>query len=806
MQYKTRYLSTVLIAICLTVGTPSYASDIIRAKGYQGQIESIRYAAWGGALELNNAKIISRKFVEKHPNISVEIAIYPWGQYWQKIQTQTASGLAPDVISIFCGNFGTWASRGALLPLDKYVKKSGIKLSDYYRVAVENCTWKDKLYCMPIEIPMRTLVYNQDKFEQAGIPRSEWPSPNTSMPYDKFVSLCRKLTLRQPDGTFVQYGIAATDINASLMTSLYGGKTFDHPVNPTKSFILGNEAMIKGCIKVYKTQYAERIMMPPAGIWAANVGLTADNMILNQRYAMCTVGSWGIADLVKSGLHFGLARLPQGPHPYQSIGVNSVGIYSASKHKDAAWELVRYMASYEPECVVGRHLKGIPTLKTARDSVIHNAYGVKGCEAYINDLAISEPNYVTDNDILLQPSIKWGSRIEQTIEQEYDTRYRELYDNGQKTDVTNAEYAAFKASMGTFIEKTIRDSIPAYDKEQKEAFKMAIQPHYGFTTRVIGPIIFFIAIVVLLIGYVGWVRKQNKVEVLNKRLSNVTGYAFISPWLIGLVCFGLGPILASILLSFTEWNMITAPKWVGLGNYLSLIHDRLFLVGLQRTFLYAVIAIPVSLIGGLLTAALLTARIRGSSIFKAIIYFPALFTGAEAAVLWLNIYNKENGVLNRLLGYIGIAPINWMDEAHVFFAIILMGVFWIGGAMIIYYAGMKQIPDSLYEAAEIDGASYFRKFFSITVPLLSPVILFMVIMGTIGAFQIFTPALFFSGGSTVIGGPGDALRFYSVLIYSEAFNNLHMGKACCLALVLFGVIFIATMIQMKLSKRFVYVD
>ncbi|MBN2212265.1 MAG: sugar ABC transporter permease, partial [Sedimentisphaerales bacterium] len=141
---------------------------------------------------------------------------------------------------------------------------------------------------------------------------------------------------------------------------------------------------------------------------------------------------------------------------------------------------------------------------------------------------------------------------------------------------------------------------------------------------------------------------------------------------------------------------------------------------------------------------------------------------------------------------------------HAFTTVILMNIFWVGGAMIIYYAGMKQIPRSLYEAADIDGAGPFRKFISITIPMLSPVILFMTIMTTIGAFQVFTPALFFAANSSEIGRPGNSLRFYSVNIYDESFNNLRMGNACAYAFVLFVIIFLITMMQLKLSRRFVH--
>jgi multiple sugar transport system permease protein len=160
--------------------------------------------------------------------------------------------------------------------------------------------------------------------------------------------------------------------------------------------------------------------------------------------------------------------------------------------------------------------------------------------------------------------------------------------------------------------------------------------------------------------------------------------------------------------------------------------------------------------------------------------------------------------VNRILGWVGVTPINWLGENWAFTTVVLMNIFWIGGSMIIYYAGMKQIPQSLYEAADIDGANFVRKFISVTIPMLSPVILFMVVVSTIGAFQVFTPALFFARSSNLIGEPGDALRFYSVNIYDEAFNNLNMGKACCWAFILFLIIFAVTMIQMKLSKRFVH--
>jgi multiple sugar transport system permease protein len=362
--------------------------------------------------------------------------------------------------------------------------------------------------------------------------------------------------------------------------------------------------------------------------------------------------------------------------------------------------------------------------------------------------------------------------------------------------------------MNTFVEHTIRSQIGDVDAKLTLAFQQKKPYEGGPFVKIVLPMI---AVLVLAVGLgfyvrsVGAARGESTTPTPNVR-PNRLGYLFISPWLFGLTCFILGPIIAAVGLSFTEWNMISPPSWVGFQHYIQMPQDAKFLIGIKNTFLYALLVIPISLCGGLFTAGLLTAKIRGADLFKAIIYFPALFTGAETAVLWTNMLNKDHGVFNYILSFIGIAPIDWMDAKHAFFSVILMNVFWIGGAMIIYYAGMKQIPAELYEAADLDGASMARKFIKITIPLLSPVILFMVVMTTIGSFQVFTPALFFADSSTTIGSPDDALRFYSVNIYDQAFNNLRMGEACSYAIVLFLIIFAITIVQMKVANRFVHTE
>lgn len=796
----------LLLSLLSFSAIPARCGEIVAAAGFSGPQTTIRYSMWGGQLELDNAKKICAEFVALHPEIRIDVSVYPWGDYWQKVQTQTASGLAPDVLAMTSTNLGIWSDRGALLPLDKLVAQSGIKMTDYRKVAVDNCTWNGKLAGFPLEIPTLALVYNADKLEQAGIPESEWPSPEKAMPWDKFLALCRQLTLRQKDGTYVQYGMAAssTDINTSLANSLYGAHIYDHLIDPSTINVDGNQSFIKGWEDVYKNEYADRVIMPPLAYSAASNGQSSPSGALESDYAMCTAGPWDVRDLESSHVHFRFGVMPKGPFAYQGVGTNCAGIFSGSRHPNEAWKFVQFLGSLAPERILGSSLKGIPSLTAASDSMLKNQYGAPDCQAFYNGLPASEPGVIVKDNTLTNPANSWIQTLEQGIEQEYDTRYRVLTTSGQPA--TDAQYATFVAGMQTYIDQAVTASMKDYQLQMDESFALVKPVTYGPGTTVVGPAIFLGLIVAGLIAYFVFARKTNREGKVQAGKNQKLGLLFISPWLVGFVFFGVGPLLASIALSFTNWNMIKPPGWIGMGNYSSLPGDPYFIIGLKRTFLYALVSIPISVMGGLITAGLLTARIKGSDIFKAIIYFPAMFTGAEAAVLWLNIFNKDHGVLNNILSSLHFATFDWLDEAHIFWSVIFMSSFWIGGAMIICYAGMKQIPVALYEAADIEGANFMQQFFRITVPLLSPVILFLVIVGTIGAFQIFTPALFFSGGANMIGQPGDSLRYYSVLIYDQAFNSLHMGKACCLALILFAVIFVVTMGQMAISRRFVYSD
>jgi multiple sugar transport system permease protein len=290
------------------------------------------------------------------------------------------------------------------------------------------------------------------------------------------------------------------------------------------------------------------------------------------------------------------------------------------------------------------------------------------------------------------------------------------------------------------------------------------------------------------------------------REDRMTFWCFISPWLIGFCLFGLGPILASIWLSFTNYSLFKPPVWVGLANYRELFRDPLILKSLGNTLFYVVFAVPLGTVGALMLALLLNQKVRGIAVWRTIFYLPTIVSGVAMGVLWRWIFNPEIGLANTLLrpvlGWLGIADPQWLlDPALAKPAYVLMSLWGMGGGMVIFLAALQGIPEHLYEAAELDGAGPVRQFFVITIPMLSPVILFSLTMGTIGSFQIFAQAYVMSGR-----GPDNSTLFYVLYLFDQAFRYFRMGYGAAMAWVLFAIVLGVTVLKFALAKRWVYYE
>ncbi len=284
-------------------------------------------------------------------------------------------------------------------------------------------------------------------------------------------------------------------------------------------------------------------------------------------------------------------------------------------------------------------------------------------------------------------------------------------------------------------------------------------------------------------------------------------YLLVSPWIIGFLIFTVVPMAVSLYLSMTQWNVLTPPKWIGFDNYATMFtKDPEFFQSLKVTIMYVVASVPLRMASALFLAVLLNEATHFIGFFRTAFYIPSIVASVAAAVLWQWIFNPRFGPINGLLRTFGIAGPSWFnDPSTALWGLIIMSVWGVGAEMLIFLAGLKSIPRTLYEAAEVDGAGRLTRFIRITLPMLSPTIFFNLIMSMIGSFQTFDSAFVISTAhSGQIGAPLKSTLFYLLHLYQEGFGLLNMGYASALAWVLFLIILTVTVVVNRTSKRWVF--
>lgn len=279
---------------------------------------------------------------------------------------------------------------------------------------------------------------------------------------------------------------------------------------------------------------------------------------------------------------------------------------------------------------------------------------------------------------------------------------------------------------------------------------------------------------------------QKKHKSRQKILENRAAGAFLTPWLLGMIVLTLGPMAYSLYLSFTKYNLLSSPQWVGIDNFIQMMNDQRYWTSVRVTLLYVLVSVPVVLVVSMVVALILNTGLKFITGYRALFYVPTLL-GASVAVatLWRQIFG-DSGLVNNALAVIGIHHGSWIgDPDTALLVIISLNAWAFGATMIIFLAGLRQVPQELYEAASVDGAGRVRRFVSVTLPTISPLIFFNVLLDTVHAFQAFTAAYVISGGS---GGPADATNFYTLYLYQQGFTQLNMGYASAMAWLLVVVL------------------
>lgn len=295
-----------------------------------------------------------------------------------------------------------------------------------------------------------------------------------------------------------------------------------------------------------------------------------------------------------------------------------------------------------------------------------------------------------------------------------------------------------------------------------------------------------------------------------RRQDRWLGYLFIAPWLTGFLVLTAGPMIASLYLSTTSWTMLAPPTHVGLGNYAAILtDDPLFVMSVGNTLYYVLLSVPLGLVVALGLALLLDQKVRGMAVFRTIFFLPSITNMVAVAMLWLWVFNPEFGLLNTILGWCGITGPLWLQsETWAKPSLILMSLWGVGGTMMVFLAALQGIPRDLHEAAALDGAGPVRRFVHITLPMISPAMLFNLVVGIIGSFQVFTQAFVMTGTAQpgTEGGPNNATLFVVLYLFKKAFQEFRMGYASALAWVLFFIILAATIVQMRMAGRWVHYE
>ena len=298
-------------------------------------------------------------------------------------------------------------------------------------------------------------------------------------------------------------------------------------------------------------------------------------------------------------------------------------------------------------------------------------------------------------------------------------------------------------------------------------------------------------------------RRWAKVGKSSKK-DNLAAYLFLTPWLLGLFVITVGPMVASLYLAFTDYNLIQAPEWIGLENFSRMLSDERLHNSLRVTFTYVLVSVPLQLLIALLLAVVLDRGVRGMAFYRSIFYLPSLLGSSVAiAILWKQVFGTE-GLLNQLLAPFGFDGKGWIsDPSTALGTLVVLNVWTFGAPMVIFLAGLRQIPAMYYEAAAVDGAGAMRRFRSVTLPLLTPIIFFNLVLQIIHAFQSFTQAFVVSGGT---GGPSDSTMFYTLYLYDRGFGNFDMGYASAMAWFLLVIIAFFTAANFVASKYWVFYD
>lgn len=740
-------------------------------------------------------KRATAEFERRHPEIKVITSTTGGRMDEQKLLTAIAGGSPPDCINQDRFSVGGWAARDAFLPLDDFLKRTPeIRGEDFYPACWNEALYNGHVYAIPNTTDDRLLYYNEDMLRKYGFvdKNGDVVPPRT---WAELKQYAIKMTRKDAHGNLTQVGFVPNYGNSWLY--LYGWQNGGKFLSEDGQKCLLNEPKIVDALNWVTGVYDDLGGAQAVDAFTATLQGGELDPLLTGKVAMKIDGNYVITFIAgtRPDFNFGVAAapVPEGREPITWSGGFSWAMPRGCRHPVEAWEYIKWMSSIEAGVMMAdaqyRYNRSLGRL-------------------YVPEIS---PNKKINDAIWKlyapqQPRFNKAFRF--ALDMMSHSRYRPVTPVGQvlwdehvraMDRAIHHQYTPQKAlDLGAKVVQDALDKV--YRRKTFPVLNTRIPATIGSIIALVGLALFGFGLARDLRHRRGPARKET-----------AAGYLFAAPWIIGFVLLTAGPILSSILLSFCEYDVLHPVKWAGLSNYAEIPHDPLFWKSLYNT-LYMIVGVPLGMVVGLGVAMLLNARVKGMTVYRTIYYLPAIVPAVASSVLWIWVLNPQFGLVNVALQ----GPVDWLntvlhlhlevphwlqDEAWSKPSIILMGLWGAGAGMIIWLAGLKGIPETLYEAAQIDGAGTWATFRNVTLPMLSPYVFFNLIMGIIGTLQIFTQAYIMTAG-----GPVDSTLFYVYYLFNNAFGYFKMGYASALAWILFVIILALTLVQLKLAPRWVYYE
>ena len=749
-----------------------------------------------------------REYETSHPEIRI-VRGTPGGQVQldpQKLMTAVAGGKPPDLVFMDRFELAGWAARGVFEPLDDLFEASGVDRADLYPACLDECVFEGQTYGLPWNTDSRALWVNMAVLRRFGYdaPPRDW---------DELASMAARMTTRTPRGNIETIGFAPMFGNSYLC--LYGwlnGGEFATPdgrrITMTDPRNVEALAWMKG---VYDAIGGAR-QVNDFNVSAQAEG--AAEPFIAGKIAMRIDGNWNLDYVAKyvpdKEILVVPPPAPKGREPVSWSGGFCWSIPRGSPHRREAWELAMFLCSEECWRRAGE-LQAVVNQRRAEAQNLAAGYYVPqlSCSRAVNGMLIREfagrlperirAGFVTHVEALdicrFRPVLPVGKVL-------WDEQVRATWDVLLADKDPQAALAAGQARVQAELDKF-------YAPPRGTPYSI---------TRAFG----WLFAAVLVAGGAAWLAAARRWRWTPRTVSEArAGLAFASPWLAGFVLLMLGPMLASMLMALSDYNMLSPARWVGLANFRDMFgyadlpdggtvaRDRQFWQALWNTAKVTAVGVPLGIVVGLGMALLLNREVRGIRLYRTLFYLPVVVPTVATAILWLWLLNNETGLtgitLAPLMRRLGMEPVSFFsDPTWAPMAVVLMVTWGAGAGMVIWLAGLKNIPGTYYEAAAIDGAGPVQQFFTITLPLLSPYFFFNLIMGIIGWLQIFTQAYVLTVPPPY--GPGDSLLFYVFYLFVQGFQYFRMGYACAMAWVLFAIVALLTLLQFKLAPRWVHYD